>query len=143
MWRRIKNALDFAEYLKANEMIYTGIHCEIHYKDKCACYIYFDASCKFHSPWSIWTEGDYDSEHDDVSISECMKEIAQANVWHCLRCGNPCSPGKRAVIFGKEFENVCNAIMMFRNPDGETLECVKKLVDMRKNDILKNIKCPE
>jgi len=135
----LKNALEFAEYLKANEMIYTGNHCEVHYKGNCACYIYFDELCKLHGPWTVWTEGDYVGEHDDVPMDDGMKEIAWANVWRCLNCGNPCSPGKSSIIFGRRFDNVCNAVMAFRNPGRETLECVKKLVEMRKNDILKTL----
>ena len=131
----LKNALDFAEYIRQNEMIYTGIHCEIHYKDKCACYVYFDTSSKIHGPWTIWTDGEYDSEHYNVSMDERMKEIAWANVSTCLNCGNSCSPGNRKTIFGKEFDNVCNAVLRFRDPDSETLECVKKLVEMRKHII--------
>jgi hypothetical protein len=36
-------------------------------------------------------------------------------------------------IFGKDFENVCGAILAFTNPDFETLKCVKKLMEMRKH----------
>ena len=61
-----------------------------------------------------------------------------------MKCGNcygvDCSPGKTKMIFGKEFTNICNAdkvnmTFMFTNPDDETLECVKKLILMRKNII--------
>ena len=131
----LKRALDFAEHLKANDMHYTGNHCEIHYKDKCACYIYLDQSCQVHGPWTIWTEGKYTSEHENVPMDKRMKEIAWANVSTCLNCGNSCNPGHCETIFGKDFNNVCNAILRFRNPDTETLECVKKLLLYRKYEI--------
>ena len=66
----LKNALNFAEFLSANEMIYNGDY-EIHYKGKLACYI--------------------DTPNGTDSLA-----------------------------------------MRFNNPDVVTVECVKKMVDMRK-----------
>jgi len=136
-----RNALDFTEYLRAHEMVYTRVHCEIHYKGQCACYIYLDGDEQAHehtpelSPWTVWTAGQYSRELDGVPMDERMKEIARANVTRCVDCGNGCSPGHSETIFGRQFANVCNAAMMFRNPDAETLECIKKLVEMRRRDI--------
>jgi hypothetical protein len=67
-------------------------------------------------------------------MDDHMKEIARAHVNFCANCGS-CSPGKRKVIFGEEFDHVCNADMAFHVPDAEALECVKKLLEMRKNEI--------
>ena len=131
----LKNALDFAEYLEENEMAAGGEHGEVSYKDKCVCYMFLDGSEQKPGPWTIWTDGDYSVEHKDVLLDERMKEIAWANVNFCANCGGDCSPGKNKVIFGKEFENVCNADMAFYIPDAEVLACVKKLLEMRKRDI--------
>jgi len=128
----LRNALDFAEYLKANEMAHTGVHCEVNYRGKCACYLLVD-----RKNWTVWTQGEYDQEHSDVPMDERMKEIARANVCRCVNCGNNC-PGNTKIIFGKEFTNTCNVAMRFRNPDGEALECVKKLVEMRKQAIVRS-----
>jgi len=130
----LKNALDFAEFLRANEMIYDGEY-EIHYKDKLACYIN-TPNDKEHT-WGVWTVGDYSNEYEGFTIDERTKEIAWANVVFCGNCdGVDCDPGKTEVIFGKEFANVCNGTdnlaMRFVNPDTEAVECVKKMVDMRK-----------
>jgi len=136
-----ENALDFAAFLKANEMTYMRVHCEIHYKGQCACYIYLDGDEQAHehtpwlSPWTLWTAGEYTCELDGVPMDGRMKEVAWANVTRCANCNNGCSPGHSETIFGREFANVCNAAMMFRNPDAETLECIKKLVEMRRRDI--------
>jgi hypothetical protein len=131
----LKNALDFAAFLRVNEMIAGGDHGEVSYKGKCVCYMYLDGNAQMPGPWTIWTEGDYSNEHKDVPMDEHMKEIAWANVNICGSCGGNCSPGKRKVILGKEFDNVCNADMAFTNPDAKTLECVKKLLKMRKRNI--------
>ena len=132
----LKSALDFAEYLKANELDVNGS--EISYNGKSVCYVHLDNTENYPGPWTIWTEGDYSSEHQDVPMSGHMKEIAWKHVNICGSCGGSCSPGKRKSIFGKEFDNVCSADMAFYVPNAETLECVKKLLEMRKNDILKS-----
>ena len=124
-----KNALDFAQYLRDNEMTVAGA--EISYNGKVVCYMHLDGNKDYPGPWTIWTEGDYSSEHKDIPMDERMKEIAWANVNTCGSCGGDCSPGKRKMIFGKEFDKVCNADMAFYKPDAETLECVKKLLKMR------------
>ena len=130
----LKNALNFAAYLEANEMTFnSGV---VSYKDKDICYMHLDSSDEYPSPWTIWTAGDYISEHEDVPISEQMKEIAWANINNCGDCGSGCNPGSRKVIFGKVFDNVCSADMDFYKPDAEALECLKKLLEMRKCVIL-------
>jgi hypothetical protein len=128
----LKNALDFVEFLRANEMIYNGEH-EIRYKDECACYI--DTPNDEQRWWRVWTVGDYSNEYEGFPIDERTKEIAWSNVVKCGNCDD-CDrdPGKTEVIFGKEFVNVCNGTdnlaMRFVNPDAEALECVKKMVEM-------------
>jgi len=133
----LKNALDFMEFLGANEVTQTGQH-EWYYKDGCVCYI--DTRNERHS-WIVWTEGDYSNECEGFPIDERTKEIAWANVMKCGNCNDVDCSGKEKIIFGKEFTNICNAdnvnmTFMFTNPDAETLECVKKLILMRKNFIV-------
>ena len=130
----LRNALEFADYLRANEMITNGG--EISYRGKMVCYMHLDSAGEYPSPWTIWTEGDYSSERQGFSMDEPMKEIAWAHVNICGDCGAGCNPGKRKVIFGKEFDNVCSADMAFHIPDTETLQCIKKLLAMRKDAIL-------
>ena len=128
----LKIALDFAAFIKANDMIAGGEHGEVSYRDKCLCYMHLDGDEQAPGPWTIWTGGDYSKELEDVPIDERTKEIAWAHINHCASCGGSCSPGTRKVIFGKEFENVCSADMAFYLPDTETMECIKKLLRMRK-----------
>lgn len=131
----LKAALDFAAFLEANDMTAGGSHGDISYKDNCVCYMHLDGGAQKPSPWTIWTEGDYSGEREGIPMDEHMKEIAWAHVNFCADCGGGCSPGKRKVIFGKEFDNVCSADMAFYMPDAEALKCVKKLLEMRKHDI--------
>ena len=133
----LKSALDFVDFMKANDLTINGA--EISYDSKPVCYMHLDGNKDYPSPWTIWTEGDYSREHEDIPMDERMKEIAWANINTCDDCGAGCSPGNRKMIFGKEFDNVCSADMAFYMPDAETLECLKRLLEMRKNDIIKDL----
>ena len=134
----LKNALNLAEFLSANEMVYDGEY-EIHYKGELACYI--NTPNEQDKQWGIWTVGDYSSEYEGFTIDKRTKEIAWANVVKCGNCGGTrdgvgCNPGKTEVIFGKVFANVCNGTdnlaMRFVNPDAEALACAKKMIEMRR-----------
>lgn len=138
----LKNALDFAEFSGANEMVYNGEY-EMRYKDECVCYI--DTPNELHRWWRVWTVGDYSNEYEGFPIDERTKEIA----WSCVvKCGNcddaNCDPGKTEVIFGKEFTNVCNGVsnlaMRFTNPNVEALECAKKMIGMKRYAIDNHLK---
>ena len=134
----LKNALDFTAFLENNDMIAGGEHGEVSYKGKCVCYMHLGGSTQKPDPWTIWIDGNYNDEQEDISINTHTKELAWANVNICTSCGCGSQPGKRKIIFGKEFDNVCNADMAFYAPDSQTLECVKQLLIMRKSLIDKN-----
>jgi hypothetical protein len=131
----LENANNFARFLEENEMTAGGEHGAINYKDKCVCYMHLNGADERPGPWTIWTDGDYSSEREDVPMNDHEKDIAWANVNYCASCGGSCSPGINKVIFGKAFENVCSADMAFYVPNAETLECVKKLLIIKKLEI--------
>ena len=122
------NALDLMSFLNENNMTFADS--AVNYQDKVMCYMHIDNSSEEPGPWTIWTEGDY--SNDDTTIDEDMKEVAWSSVNVCGSCGGDCSPGKTKIIFGKSFNNVCNAVMAFYCPDANTLKCVKQLLLMRK-----------
>ena len=125
----LKHALDFAEFLNANGMVVNGA--EVSYNGKVVCYMHLEKGQDYPSPWTIWTDGGYSCEHEDVPMDEHLKEIAWANINKCGNCGSKCAPGTRKTIFGKAFDDVCSADMAFYVPDAKTQECVKKLLMMR------------
>ena len=68
-------------------------------------------------------------------LDEAMKKIAREHVNVCAKCGGECAPGSRKTVYGKEFDNVCGALLAFTDPSTEMLECVKKLFELIKYDI--------
>jgi hypothetical protein len=143
-----KNALELVAYLRASEMLFERVkgywenqlYWIIKYKDESVCFILingFGTEEKF-APWTIWSDDSGSNWFEDFSLDEHIKEIAWKNVDICGNCGS-CDGGTHKSIFGKEFNNVCGTTMRFINPDFEAVECVKKMVEIRKNDILKNI----
>ena len=142
-----KNALEFIAYLTSNEMQFERAkgywedkyYWVIWYKDKIVCFILISSEDKTDpESWIIWSD---DSDSDwfaDFPLDEHIKEIFWENIDICGNCGY-CSGGTHKMIFGKEFDNVCRTTMRFDNPNAETLKCVKKMVEIRKNDIFRNI----
>jgi hypothetical protein len=72
----------------------------------------------------------------DFSLDEHIKKIAWANVDFCGHCGGICNGGFHKTIFGIEFDHVSSTTFRFENPNAEAIECAKKLVELRKSDIL-------
>ncbi|MCL2364162.1 MAG: hypothetical protein FWC71_05815 [Defluviitaleaceae bacterium] len=142
----LKHALDFASHWGTDDITAeSGDFCGVvKYKGEDVCYIKvggFDDPNLDH--WVIWSIHDADiAETPNFAVDERIKEGFWANVnlcGHFLSGGEHCGcgqqPGRRKVIFGKAFDNVCNSDMVFTNPDSDALECAKMMVDLRKRNI--------
>ena len=130
-----KHALDLAAFLEASEMpaeLAGDTLWKVDFKGKSVCYIHIDGAANMPGPWTVWPDGDYSSEPAGFAIDEPTEELARAHVNTCGSCGAPCSPGKPATILGKGFDNVCGSVMAFNNPDSAALECLKKMIELRK-----------
>ena len=66
------------------------------------------------------------------------KKIALKHVDTCGNCGS-CGGGKPKVIFGKKFDRVCGCTFRVDNPDEKELLFLKKMADIRKNEILSQL----
>lgn len=142
-----KNALDFITYLKTNEMLFERgkgywedrYYWMIKYRNEYVCFILINGNedKTEHDGWVIWSDDSGSNWFENFPLGESMKEIAWKNVDICGGCGGCRNPGgSHKTIFGKGFDNVCITAMRFDNPDTETMECVKKLIELRKNDII-------
>jgi hypothetical protein len=136
-----ENALDFVAFLRESGMQFERgggywadkVYWLIKHNGEYTCFVLIDGINECGQPWVIWSD---DSTADwDSPLDERTKEIAWANVDFCGNCGS-CVGGKRKTIFGLEFDNVCRTTFRFDNPDSEAVECVKKLVGVRKLYIL-------
>ena len=70
-----------------------------------------------------------------ASADDVLKETTWAHVRICEhfssggnQCGCGKQPGFNRIIFGKEQKNLCFALLEFMNPDAKTLENIKKLM---------------
>lgn len=142
-----KHALDFVAFLHANEMLCergTGYWVDKHYwmikhKGEYVCFILFNGyGEKAHKDepagWIIWSDDSASNSFEDYPLDEHMKKTAWQNVDFCASCGS-CGGGTRKTIFNKQFDGVCRTTFRFNNPDAETVEFVKKLVEIRKINI--------
>jgi len=66
-------------------------------------------------------------DYQDFPVDQELKEFAWAHANHCDNHGCGTELGKRIMLFGKACKNLCTTILLFKNPDGEALELVKKL----------------
>jgi len=133
----LKNALDFVAYLR--EIGMTTLDDKdgnrFYYKGELMCIIIFwkdDAN-----PSGLWIICDAPvSGHEGFPTDESLEEFARANVKICgvfdgsHPCGCGSEPGKSITVFGKDYDNVCTSELQFYSPDTETLEKVKKLMEL-------------
>ena len=113
----------------------------IKYKDEYVCFILISNGKDKTEPdgLTIWTDDSALNWFEDSPLDERTKELAWKHIDICEKCGGCKNPGgSHKTVFGKEFDDVCVAAMRFENHDAETIECVKKLAELRKNDIQKH-----
>ena len=145
-----KNALDFIAFLKASDIPfnYADNFLDVHLQGRNVCSVLITGSDEKPGPWTIWSEQEPgtwvtwpDGEQGDacrnVSVDERTKENAWANVNYCANCGGDCAPGKRKTVLGKAYDGLCSSALSFTDPDAAMLDCAKKMVEARRNDILR------
>ena len=98
-------------------------------------FIIINGSDDFPGPWTMWVGAGNISEHAEFPVEEHIKDFAWSHVSPCGNCGGKCSPGTRATVFGKVFENTCQSNLIFINPDAKTVDCMKKIIDVSKVDL--------
>ena len=131
-------ALDYIDFLKSLKMTprWTNRNAwDVRYKNRGICKIYV-----WDDGWFIRPSfnGDYDDGLMTFLTENKLEEIIWNNIYHCRACGK--SPAtcmvKSKTILGKEFKGVCKCILFqFHNPNTDTIECAKKLIDYRRASI--------
>ena len=144
-----KYAFEFTSFLRDNEVLFErgkGYWEDKHYwmvkyKNQYICFILIGSEDKMElNSWIIWSDDSNSNWFSDFLLEEPLKETFWKNIDFCGNCGG-CKnkKGTSKKIFGKEFNNVCITTFKFTNPDLKTLECIKELVKIRKNDIQKKM----
>jgi len=126
-----KDALNFVAFLKANNLSTGDNHGTIVFNGDVLAWMHMDGKPDLPGPWTIWPDL-IGTVPEGFIFEEAMKEVAWQNINICASCGGECAPGNKKSVFGKEFDNVCGAMLAFTDPDCESLECLKKLIEMRK-----------
>ncbi|MDE7279263.1 MAG: nucleotidyltransferase domain-containing protein, partial [Oscillospiraceae bacterium] len=136
-------ALRFVHYLEDNHLTFYKDNCDcwkdkIYYwvklEDKCICFIAVNDPDEKDNRWTVWSD-DMGSEWLEKShYADEIKETAWKHVDHCGNCGS-CGGGRRKVIFGKEFNDVCGCTFRVDNPDLEDLLFLEKMTEIRIKEI--------
>lgn len=85
--------------------------------------------------WTFRSDNYNSSIFANFPLDEITKKIAFEHIDF-----GTCGGGITVELFGQEFCPVCDSTTFrFDNPDAEALECIKKLVDIRRADIARNI----
>ena len=130
---RLKNAQEIFAFLKENDVIPESID-DSSWSYKNNLFFIINDAWVHTNQWFMY--GNL-STWEDYPITDEIKEILWANIRKCSgECGCPNWPrGGNPTVFGKTFESVCSSKFWFANPEGETLEDIKKLVKFAINNI--------
>ena len=135
-------ALDFIAFLRKSNVEF--------YKDTCDCWndkLYYwvklgeEVLCfiAIKDPdepeifWTVWSD-DCNAYEADI-LEDDIRCIGWEHIDFCGHCGS-CGGGKQKTIFGKEFDGVCGCTFRVDNPTVEDLPFLKRMVEIRRNDIL-------
>lgn len=138
-----KVAKDFIYYLKEKSLVFCKDTCD-YWKDKvyywvkcgddCVCFISIKNPDEKDNHWTVWS-ADMGSEWlGNIIADSTVKELAWKYVDYCGHCGS-CGGGRRKMIFGREFEDVCGCTFRIDNPKQEDLNFLKMMVEIRMKEI--------
>jgi len=132
-----ENALEFVAYLRENKLnpLWSATNAwKVNYKTYTVCFIRLHGTADYHSlEKGSWHIIPFIGEYEGSSLSDDFKEIAWAKKRTCKGCGQCALRINR--IFGKEYDYACEGAILFLNPDAKAIECAKKIVELRRNEI--------
>lgn len=139
-----QTALEFIHYLRTNELDLVRdngywkdkIYYLIKFRNECVCFVAMKDPDEPKNLWTIWS--DDSKAYEGSSVEEDIKNIAWKYVDHCGSCGS-CEGGEHKIVFGRAFEGVCGCTFRIDNPKASDLPFLKKMVELRKNEILNNV----
>ena len=127
-------ALGFTDYLHEKQMTpqqwFNSDFWRIPWGDHYLCGIHLK-----NDAWRFWFwKGDYGGKHDNSFVA-----VVHNHVRPCISCTTDCKFGHDMTVFGSEFENTCFQFpVQFENPDNDTLEHIKELIEYWKDVVPPN-----
>lgn len=141
-------ALNFISYLRENELEFVRdrrgywkerIYFWVQYKKDCVCFIAISDPDEPENRWTVWSDDMSFDFLTDQEVDDKLKNTAWKHVDLCAHCGS-CSGGRNKTVFGKEFSNVCGCTFRIDNPDRNDLIFMKKMVEIRKKELIEKNK---
>lgn len=144
-----RNALAFISCLRASDLLIERLsagywadkyYWGVTYQKEFLFFILINGSADIPEPlgWTVWSDDSGSNWFEDFPLDEETRALAWEYVDVCADCGG-CNGGGHKSIFGKAFDNVCRTTFRFENPDKAAVECMIKLMEIRKSDIQKNM----
>lgn len=135
-------ALDFVRHLHKMKLDFVRdrgywknkIYYLIKLDDQCVCFIAIKDPDEKDNRWTVWSDDMDSSFLEKYPLEKSLRETAWEHVDLCGACGS-CGGGRHKTIFGKTFEKVCGCTFRFDNPDAEDLLFMKKMVDIRIDEL--------
>lgn len=140
-----KVALSFIGFLRAHHFDFikgsgyweNKIYYLVKLNQECICFISIKNPDEKQNHWTVWSDDMGAEWIADVQLQNDLKQIAWQNVDFCAACG-ACGGGRPKTIIGKAFDGVCSYTFRFDNPGEHELPFMKKMAEIRKNEILHN-----
>jgi len=138
-----QTALDFVSFLEENGTTFykdngecwkNKIYYWVKFNDECVCFIAIKDPDEANNHWTVWSDDLNLKCLSDIKIEDKIKEAAWKYVDHCCHCGS-CSGGRRRIIFGREFSDVCGCTFRIDNPSSSDLHFLKYMVQIIINEI--------
>lgn len=132
-------ALEFSAFLKDKGLIFyrdrnywkNKIYFWIRYNNNdCICFISICDPDEPNNRWTVWSDDMDPAYLNDNAAENSLKETAWKHIDFCGSCGS-CGGGRKKMIFGRNFDNVCGCTFRVDNPNKDDLVFLKKMVDIR------------
>jgi ferredoxin len=133
----LSSALSFITYLREHKINpgWSATNAwKISYRGFTVCFIRLYGAADYHGiEPNSWTVLPFIGEYEESLLSDEFKEIVWENRRKCGGCGQ-CAL-RVSSIFGKKYDYACEASILFTNPTSDDIECIKKMIELRRSDI--------
>lgn len=133
----LKNALNLIAFLRENKLkpawSATNVW-KVTYKTYTVCFLRVYGAAEYHGlQEGTWHVIPFIGEYEASALSDECKEIVWEKKRTCENCGI-CSL-QLGHVFGREYDHACEKSIVFTNPDARDVECIKRLIELRRNAV--------